>query len=81
MQAGVHFADVWINEAQNAQDRAVLEQERTLLVRRTGLACTQGAWSDLARGCVEAAKTRAEIAACEKQIVGAGSGSNAAHQR
>ena len=73
MQVGVHFADVWIDEAQNAQDRAALEQERTVLVRRTALACTKAGWSEEARACVERAKTRAEIAACEKQIVGAGS--------
>ncbi|HEY1557984.1 MAG TPA: hypothetical protein VGF94_24310 [Kofleriaceae bacterium] len=78
MQAGVHFADVWINEAQNAQDKAALEQERTLLVRRTALGCTQQAWSDEARACVETAKTRAEMTACEKRIV---NGSGAARQR
>jgi len=75
MQVGVHFAEVWIDEAQNAQDRAALEHERTLLVRRTAVACTKAGWSEEARTCVEHAKTRAEISACEKKIVGgAGSG-------
>jgi len=68
MQVGVHLADVWINEAQNAQDKAALEQERTLLVRRTAVACTQSAWNEEARACVEQAKTRAEISGCEKKI-------------
>ena len=69
MQIGVHFADVWISEAKDPQDKAQLEQERTLLVRRTALACTQGAWSDDVRSCITAAKTRADVQACEKKIV------------
>jgi len=68
MQIGVHFADVWIGEAKDPQDKAQLEQERALLVRRTAVACTQGAWSDEVRTCISAAKTRAEVQACEKKI-------------
>jgi len=74
MAVGVHFADVWINEAQNAQDRATLEQERTLMVRRTALACTKAGWTEDARACVVNAKTRAEVSACQKKTA-EGSGS------
>jgi hypothetical protein len=69
MQIGSHFADVWIAEAKDAQDRAQLEQERTVMVRRTAVACTQGAWNDDVRSCVGGAKTRAEIQMCERKIV------------
>lgn len=69
MQIGVHFADVWIGEAKDAQDRAQLEQERDLLVRRTAVACTQGGWDESVRGCITSAKTRAAVSACEAKIV------------
>jgi hypothetical protein len=68
MLVGQHFAEVWIGEAKDAQEKATLEHERTLLVRRTGLACTQGNWTDEARACMTAAKTRDAIQTCQKKI-------------
>jgi hypothetical protein len=73
-QVGVHYAEVWIGEAKDAQERAALEQDRSVLVRRASLACTQGGWSDDVKACLIAAKTRAEIQQCQKKIVPAGNG-------
>jgi hypothetical protein len=68
MQVGMHFADVWINQAKDAQEKATLEQERTKLVRRTALACTIDNWPEEARGCIASATTREAIQVCQKKL-------------
>ena len=68
MQVGVHFAQVWIDESKDDQERATLEQARATMVRRTAVACTQASWSEEMRGCMNAAKKRADTQACEQKL-------------
>ncbi|HUJ63806.1 MAG TPA: hypothetical protein VLX92_35140 [Kofleriaceae bacterium] len=66
--AGTKVADVLVNDAKDAQQKATLEEERTQIVRRTELACTQQKWSDEVKGCMAAATTVADLQVCEKKI-------------
>lgn len=68
LRVGVHFADVWVKTAKDAQERATLEQERALMVRRTSEACTKQAWKDDAQACFEKAATRADLLLCQKMV-------------
>ena len=68
LQVGVHYADVWVNDAKDDQERAALDQGRALMVRRTAVACTESAWSDEVRACMNAATHRADLLSCQKKI-------------
>jgi len=63
-----HVAEVFIQSATDPAQKAVYEQEREKMIRATSVACTTQAWPDAAQTCYLAAKTPAEIKACETKF-------------
>jgi hypothetical protein len=70
IEVGKHVAEVFIASATDPAQKSVFEQERTRVVKATAEVCTTQVWSADARGCYMAAKTPAEIKACETQFPG-----------
>jgi hypothetical protein len=67
LEMAVHVADVLIAAATEPTQKAVLEQERTRIVRRTGEVCSRG-WSAEIIACFRAAANRPDLDACEKLV-------------
>lgn len=64
---GVKIAQMLIDATTDPQQRAVLEQERTRLVRRNAEHCTRQGWNAEVRACYLAANTRFDMEACAKK--------------
>jgi hypothetical protein len=75
----IHFADVVIADAKDAQQRGTMERERPQLVRRTKAACDKLAWDDTTRACIAAANRMTELQFCEQQAANAKVGLPAPH--
>jgi hypothetical protein len=67
MQVGSKIAQVFIESAKDAGQKAIFEQERANMTRKTGEACTTQGWNEAARKCYLATRTPAEIKTCEKK--------------
>lgn len=68
LKVGVHIAQVLIDDEKDPQKKATFAQERTQIVRRASLGCTQNAWPEPARTCFLAAKSVAAIEQCTQLI-------------
>ena len=65
LEVGAKVAQVFIDGASDPAQKSIYEQERANMTRKTGEACTVQGWIEDARKCYLAAKTPAEIKACE----------------
>ena len=69
LEVGAKVAQVVIDATKDPARKAVYEQERATITRKTGEACTTQAWSDKARACYLAAKTPAAHKRCEAKFL------------
>jgi hypothetical protein len=69
LEVGSKVAQVVIDATKDPAQKAVLEQRRTTITRKTGETCTTQAWSDKARACYLAAKTPAAHKRCEAKFL------------
>jgi hypothetical protein len=68
LEVGAKIAQVFIDSAKDPVQHTALEQQRADMTRKTGEACTTQGWSEQARKCYLAAKTPAQIKACETKF-------------
>ncbi|HEY5950730.1 MAG TPA: hypothetical protein VIV40_34800 [Kofleriaceae bacterium] len=68
VEVGAKVAQVFIDSATDPGQKSIYEQERANMTRKTGEACTTQGWSEPARNCYLAAKTPAQIKACETKF-------------
>ena len=68
LEAGAHFAEALIKNANDDTQKHLYEQLRTQTVRRTAEACTSQHWSDAAVHCYTEAITADQINACQKLL-------------
>jgi hypothetical protein len=64
----VHIAQVLIEGESDATQKAMLEQERTRIVRSTAENCHRSGWSDAARTCFLGSKTRQALEDCGRLL-------------
>jgi len=69
LQVGTKVAQVIIDATKDPAQKAVYEQERATITRKTGETCTAQAWSDKARACYLAATTPAALKRCETRFL------------
>jgi len=67
MDLATKIVQVFIDNAEDAAQKSSFEQVRSTMVRKTGETCTEQGWSNEARSCYAAAKTPADIKACERK--------------
>lgn len=68
MAVATKVAQVFIDSAKDPAQKNVYEQSRAIMTRKTGQACTAQGWSEEARTCYLAAKSPADIKACELEF-------------
>jgi hypothetical protein len=69
LEVGAKVAETAIATTTDPQQRAIYEQERAMIARRTAEVCTADRWTEAARRCFLAAATQEALQACGRELL------------